>query len=314
MKVEEKTDEFAAAFEEFSAPEDTKAAEEKPAEEAPVEEAKTEEQPVEEVKDASTGAADTVGDSTADTPAENKTDAPAAEEKPAEEKPVEAAAPADDKASTDTDELINRLAGLVKEAPAAKAEEKPAEEKPAEEAPVYTADEQKLLDDYAKEWPDVYAAEQLRRRGEYQELVSYIFSEVSKVLTPLKETTEALAERTHFADLREVVPDYSDTTRDQVVEWVGKQPVYLQTAYNKVIQEGTVEEVADLIGRYRKETGKGVPAPNSSEKKEPELSAEAKQAAEALAPVRSERTVVQAPEDMSNFDAAFASFAKDDKV
>jgi hypothetical protein len=97
--------------------------------------------------------------------------------------------------------------------------------------------------------------------------------------------------------------------RDQVVAWTEKQPTYLQAAYKQVIQQGTVDEVKDLIARYRKETGVGASTVTSA-KKDTELSDSAKQAAASLAPVSTKRSVVAQQEDLSNFDAAFSKFTE----
>jgi hypothetical protein len=64
-----------------------------------------------------------------------------------------------------------------------------------------------------------------------------VFQEVGKFVAPLRETTDTLAERTHLADLKTNVPDYSDDLRAQVIEWAKTQPEYLQGAFNQVIQQ-----------------------------------------------------------------------------
>ena len=100
---------------------------------------------------------------------------------------------------------------------------------------------------------------------------------------------------------------------EEIRAWVDQQPAYLQAAYTQVIQQGTAEEVADLVGRYRKETGKGgagAPTePVTPSGAEAELSEPVKQAAASLAPVGSKRSVVSQPDDPSNFDDAWKRFA-----
>ena len=231
-------------------------------------------------------------------------EAPApAEEAPAE--PVKAAEPPAD----NTDEVLQRLARLVKEEPAPR-EEAPVA--PTPEAPIYTKDEQDFLSTYEKDWPDVARAESLRRRAEYKELINYVFSEVSKELRPVVETVQAMGNRTHLTDLKSTVTDYEDV-RDKVVDWVGTQPTYLQIAYKHVIQSGTVDEVADLVNRYKRETGvtaaPAVAAP-AARKAETELPSATKKAAAELAPVSSKRAAVVTNAEPETFDDAFAMFAK----
>jgi hypothetical protein len=138
-----------------------------------------------------------------------------------------------------------------------------------------------------------------------------VFQELAKEIRPLMETVQLLAHRTQLSDLTARVPDY-DTTRDQVIAWVATQPEYLQPAYNAVITNGSVDEVADLIGRYKRETGApaATAAPAAAPKKpDTELPPATKQAAAALAPVSSKRTVVPQTVDPTDFETAFASFA-----
>ena len=291
----ETTDDFDTAFEQFAAPEDTKNEQhplgEQPAEEAPAAEAPAEEAPAAEE--------------------------PAAEEAPAEEESSESVeapvaeapeAPAEDSA----DEILARLSKLVKEAPT---KEEPKQEAPAaqaapqeEEQPVYTKEEQEFLENYNKDWGDVVRGEELKRRAEYRELMQFVFSEIGKFIAPIRETVDVLAERTHRTDIKTTITDYSDDLRDKVIAWAKTQPVYLQTAYDQVIQQGTVDEVRDLVDRYRKETGQ-VTVQKPTAKKDNELSSEAKKAAAALAPVESKRSGVQQPGDPASYDDAWAQFA-----
>lgn len=217
------------------------------------------------------------------------------------------------------DEILNRLAELVrKPAPQAPVAPTPAPTAPPASpeppAEIYSDEEKSFLADYDKEWGDVSKGEALKRRAEYQAVVQHVFTEIGKQLGPLLETVQELATRTHLSDLKSTVTDYDDV-RDKVVEWVETQPTYLQVAYKHVINEGTVEEVADLIQRFKASTGTQLAAPAAAPapaaKKETALPPAAKQAAASLAPVSSKRSGVVAPVNPDDFDGAFAVAAKD---
>lgn len=273
-------DEFTAAFAQFGT-------DETPADETPADTATTDETPP---------ADEASGDET-----------PPADEPPADETPPVDEPPADEKPQSTSDaDLLARLAELVKQPPAAK----PADETPpaAAEPDLYTADEQTFLSEYEKDWPDVAKAEQLRRRAEYRDLVNHVFNEVAKELGPLAQTVKTLAERTHLSDLREAVDDYDDV-RDKVVDWVNNQPSYLQNAYKHVIQQGTPDEISDLVARYKKEVASDTP-PVTPRKAESELPTTTKQAVAALAPVSSKRSAVVVADDPNDFEGAFAAAAK----
>lgn len=295
----EAKDEFDAAFTQFAAPE------EKPAEQEP--EAKVEETPVK------TPAETPVEGGEVEAAAETPEEEPA----PVEGEPIEGAeitgaeTPTPQSRDDSADEILARLSKLVKEAPEEKTGQDPlgkVEEAPAqEEQPVYTKDEQEFLETYQKDWSDVARGEELRRRAEYRELLQFVFAEVGKFVAPIRETVDVLAERTHRTDIKTTISDYSDDLRDKVIAWSKTQPTYLQSAYEQVIQQGTVDEVRDLVDRYRKETGQVI-VQKPAAKKDNELSGEAKKAAAALAPVESKRSGVQQPGDPTSFDDGWAQF------
>lgn len=290
-------DDFEAAFARLAAQGDNP---------PPVEEPKATdavvEPPVEEPKDA---------DAVVEPPVEEPKDADAVVEPLVEEPVVEPVVEAPK--PSPSEDLLSRLVDRL-----APAEKVPAAPTPAAapqpEPELYTADEKALLTKYEEEWPDVARAETLRRKGEYREVVGYVFREVASTLGPLLEqmaeirrVTETVAERAQLADLQGRVSDY-EGVRDKVVDWVEKQPAYLKTAYTQVVEKGTVDEITDLIDRWRKDTGvtatpKAAVVP--ARKAETELPPAAKQAAAALAPVSSKRSAVVAGLDPGDFDSAF---------
>lgn len=200
----------------------------------------------------------------------------------------------------------------------------PGQEPPAE-APLYTAEETTQLSEYEKNWPDVAQAEQLKRRAEYHDLLKYVFSEVHKFVSPMQEQLRSVGNTMHLGEVKALVPDYTENLEADVAAWVDTQPAYLQAPYKAVMQQGTSEEVADLIGRYRAATGSAAPAaptppatpaapaapvaPTPSAAPATELSSAAKQAAASLAPVSGERSAAPAGEDPQDFSSAFARYA-----
>lgn len=213
------------------------------------------------------------------------------------------------------EDVLNRLADLMKDVKPAKAtqpeaeEEEPAAEE-AEQPELYTPEEQEFLAEYEKEWGDVFKGEALRRKAEYRDLLQYTFQEMAKVLAPIHQTVTTLAERQQYGDITEKTPDYEEI-RDDVVAWVEDQPGYLQTAYKEVMKSGTSEEVNDLFARYKEAKGltqqEEKPKPT---KKKAEPSETAKKAAKSMAPVSTKRSAVLDEEDPDDFDGAFAKFAK----
>lgn len=240
------------------------------------------------------------GDDGATEPTSEELEAPVAD-------PASAEAP---KKETD-DELLARLAAMVKKTPVEAPAPAAASAPEPEAVPIYSEEEQSFLAGYDKDWPDVTRGEALKRKAEYRQLLGYVFQEFAKELAPLSEMVQTLAQRTHLTDLNNAVSDY-DAVRDQVVEWVGNQPAYLRQAYEYVINQGTVDEVADLIQRYRAATGTPAPgaAPAAAPKPTPAPTPAAKKAAAGLAPVPAKRTSPAPVAGDVDFETAFATFSQ----
>lgn len=245
-------------------------------------------------------------------------DGAAPKDEPAKDEPAptpEGAAPKDGPAAEADDVLVNRLsAALDKVAkarePAPKEEPAPTPEAQAPPPVQLNAEDNEFLATFGKEWPDVQRAMDLYAKVQLPTVVNHIFAEMSKVIAPMNQTLRYLAERTQLTDLQKDVPDY-DTVVDRIEEWVDQQPDYLKPAYQRVIANGTVAEVKDLIERFRKDTGTPLPTQEAPAAPAPktELPAATRKAVAALAPVGSKRSVIPKSDDPNDFDAAFKEFA-----
>jgi hypothetical protein len=288
-------DDFTKAFDQLVI--DDKAAE--PAAETPPAE------PAPEVPPAEPAAETPPAEPAAETPpAEPAPEAPPAE--PVAEAPAEPAA-TPKLSDEEADAIMKRLAGHIKETP-----EAPAAEAEPDAEPIYSQAEIDTLTKFEEDWAEVATAMKLRDKAFGRALISYAFAEIEKEIAPMRQLLDGLAGRAHVKDIHEKVGEYTDDERQACIDWVNSQPDYLQSAYTNVINDGTASQVSDLIGRFREATGRAAPtaaAPSQDPPKDTELSGKAKQAAKALAPVRSERSVVAEPDDKSNFDQAWDRFA-----
>lgn len=254
------------------------------------------------------------GGDAGDAGADGKAAAPA---EPAPEPAPAAPAAEPAPAPASADDIVKGLADLLKNQPAAaEPAAAPAAGEP-EQPPLYTQDEIGVLSEYEKNWPDVAQAETLKRRAEYHDLMKFVFGEVAKYTQPLFEQMRTVGNTLHMGELKQAVPDYSEALEADVAKWIDTQPGYLQIGMKQVMQQGTSDEVADLIGRYRAASGTA-PAPAAPAAQAPaapakpaqtELSSAAKQAAESLAPVSGDRSQIPAGEDPGDFVSAFARYA-----
>ena len=308
---------FTAAFAEFSPEEGTP---------APV--VKTPEEIAAEAEAAAAAAAQTKTPEEIAAEAEAAA-AAAAQTKTPEEIAAEAEAASAAAAKPDWQNEIDQLkANLAeeraqREAAQAAAARESARATPVTELPLYSADEEALLAKYQEDWPDVSKAEALMRRAEYKDLVGYIFQQVRAELAPLQDFVETQAPRTQYSEITKLVPDYDDV-RDKTLAWVENQPDYLKSAYKRVTNEGSPEEVADLINRFKKDTGYAAPAAPAvpaapaavaptpaapAKPAAPALPAAAAKAAAKLAVVKTGRTEQESGTSDDDFDGAFAQYA-----
>jgi hypothetical protein len=179
--------------------------------------------------------------------------------------------------------------------------------------PLYTTDELAAVEKHRKEWEEVSNAEALIRRGEYHALVKHIFDQVATVYGPVLQYFEQRSPKDQYADLKGLVPDY-DAVRDQAVAWAQGQPSFLKTAYNRVIEDGSPEEVRDMIDAFRKATGYKAPAASGAPVVAAVVAAppdpKKLAAVTALKPVTTGRTESNSSAaDPNDFDSAFKEFA-----
>jgi hypothetical protein len=204
------------------------------------------------------------------------------------------------------EEAQNRIKELEAATPPVKTAEQLAAEQAAQQ-PLYTKDEQALLDAHREQWGVVSKGEELIRRAEYQFLVKHIFEQIDSKYGPVRDYIESRTPRDQLTDIKGLVPDY-EKVRDAAIEWAGKQPSIVKSAYDRVIKEGSAAEVAEMIESYRKATAQpaaATPALTVVPAKTPEQIA----AVAALKPVQSNRTEPATPLDPSNFDDSFREFA-----
>ena len=264
-----------------------------------------------------------VGDATQDTSAGIKpAQEVAAEPDPDAGEPVaevaedgvsEAEAPAPKepaKAAPSQQDIVDALAAAVRDRvqppQAPQYDSQPQEYQPQ---PVLTQEDYQTLQAFDKDWPDVSKAINLILKEQTHAVVNHIFKEFAQEFRPVAQQVQAMRAQSHMAELHNRVNDYDDV-RDKVVEWAMQQPPYLRAAYGHVIQNGTAEEVADLISRYRAANAPP-PAPVAPSAPPPskQLSPQVKKAAAALAPVQSKRSTVVQGNDPNDYEGAFSRFA-----
>lgn len=199
-------------------------------------------------------------------------------------------------------------------APATAAPAAPAQE----ETPIYSAEEQAELAELQESWPEAHRLFSLLARQLQVDTLKYAFSEVDRVVAPLQQTVGTYAADDHMAAIYDAHSDY-DQVYQPVMEWIGQQPSFLKAAYENVVQQGTAQDVNDMIARFKQETQWKPPAttpPARAVAASPAatpaaasagLSDAAKQAAKAMGAVGTKRgAAVSGAVDPNDFDGAWA--------
>jgi hypothetical protein len=206
-------------------------------------------------------------------------------------------------------DLESRITAPAAPAPAAE---------PTAAPEVYSADEKAELADLQKEWPDLHRLFSLMARQVQVDTLNYAFSEVSKVISPLQESVQTFSVNDHTAAIYEAHDDY-DQVYQPVMDWVEKQPGFLKAAYQNVVKQGTAEDVAELIQRFKDETKwvSSASGDNGSKPATPRaaastpsqqqtgLSEAAKKAAKAMGAVGTKRGAAAGAQDPNDFDGAW---------
>ena len=87
--------------------------------------------------------------------------------------------------------------------------------------------------------------------------------ELSEQITPLTQRQEQERAERHYQTIKQSHPDAIDLVKSgEVQQWVEEQPRYLQPAYQRVMEEGSAEDVVEMLDTFKQSRGK--PAQNQS--------------------------------------------------
>jgi hypothetical protein len=211
------------------------------------------------------------------------------------------------------DAAVERLlAGLAARVPQQQAPQGgQGQHRPLPQPALVSPQETQELTQFYTDWPDVARAMEVMLRVTKVTTQQQVYAEMARALGPKLEMIDALATRAQLDYFERAVPNY-ETIAEQIGPWVEKQPDYLRGAYTAVMQNGTEDQVLDLIHRFQQATGQTQAQTPPAQRATPatELSPAAKQAAARLAPVRSARTTPTTQAAATDFDSAFAEALK----
>lgn len=149
-------------------------------------------------------------------------------------------------------------------------------------------DDDAILNTFLEEFPDlekpltVLVAKKAKEQAE-----ALITSKLSE-FTPIKQTYEKQMAANHMQAIASSHPDWQELVKSgSVQQWIESQPEYMKVPLNRVYQQGSTEEVIDLLNRFKAMNGVPNTTPTGQKNKKDKISsAVAVQAGRSLPPKR----------------------------
>lgn len=83
---------------------------------------------------------------------------------------------------------------------------------------------------------------------------------VNKQLAPLQQREQQLLVEQHFNTIYTAHPDADSITESQEFsQWIEQQPSFMQSAYRTVMEQGSAQDVVQLLEMYKQQTGLNQP-------------------------------------------------------
>ena len=258
-------------------------------------------------------------------PPETPPEPPAPPEPPLVDPPVVPEPPAAPPAPT-VDEIAAKAAAKVAADAQAKADKEAADaaaKAAADDAAAragketVSTDEQAILDTLEANFPEVTAANAVLSRVIMARVENMVEQRVNAVLAqiaPIAAVTQNVARNAHEQAILSKHPD-AFTILPQVEAWVDTQPRVLQAAWNKVLDNGSTDEIIEMYDVFKKDTGSaqtpGSPgaAPDAAAAKAAAEAAAKEAKLKAQEGIRSRQTTQQSGIDEDDFEGAFAQEA-----
>jgi len=137
-------------------------------------------------------------------------------------------------------------------------------------------EDKKSLKDYDTEYDTVSKFEAIKRKAELAALEGKLTDSVRKEfqqafemfvksMAPVLTTTEEISDERHFGAIKKEHADFEKYRDDGSIEsWINSKPKYLQDAFTKVYNEGSSQDVIDLLNTFKKENNIGPPVNTDS--------------------------------------------------
>lgn len=136
------------------------------------------------------------------------------------------------------------------------------------------------LDEFFKEYPELQKPLMTLVNNVVEEKTKQAIGQIEQRFGPVQESVQRQEAEQHKQAIYEAHSDVDSIVQSgQLEKWVEAQPDYISESMKRVIQEGSTEQVIDLLSRFKEATGFGKTAPAQ---KQEESASQKKKAAGAV--------------------------------
>ena len=212
---------------------------------------------------------------------------------------------------------VERIATVAREVAALRKDNSPAG--PTEAELLAAQEDEKHMAAFAKDWPDQAKAMEILQKGTLRDVEKVL----GDILKPLfekipgleKQLGEVTAERAWTSVLQEHPDAYKLVNSGTVDAWIGTLPNYLQKAMNDTLDNGSPEDMIDLMNDFKEAIGRTKVAKTEEEieKEKTEKDKKAggnKERLQSMSAVKTARSTIDKGSDPNDFDSAFEEFVK----
>lgn len=137
--------------------------------------------------------------------------------------------------------------------------------------------------DYFGDFSEEALAEGIKRLVN-ADVAAQVKAQVAEALKPMQQKEQESAAEAHMRTIYEAHQDADSIVESGEFEtWKAQQPSYIQAALDGVLQQGTAEQVVELLNNYKQSTN-STPDPAKAEPSKDELKAKAREAIKNTAP------------------------------
>ena len=128
-----------------------------------------------------------------------------------------------------------------------------------------------ILEEFIEEFPSLEKPMKILATKIARELVESQMSTITPTLTQVQETVESNAIDEHLGKITQAHSDWRQIHKSGALKtWISKQPNFMQPGLNKVVENGSAEDIIELFTAYKKGTGQLKTSTDSGSRKTPE--------------------------------------------